>query len=233
MVIDSDVPRADNSEVALVRRCSRVATQDAARCCPTASMSSAVVVASASVSSASSRSSRTASAVTWRSAVRLASALLEAPLDARLGVQVVIRDERAEVVGGQRDQHGVDELAWSAGAVEGSPASAGDICLAHRSAIRAAWAARKSLNCRVTPLKSRRTRRQSRERDILGGGDLDRELHRGAAAPAVARPEHRAEHGERDHLQIDEHRDRARMRDRDAAVREQRDQDALRGGRAH
>src|SRR5579863_9697866 len=109
----------------------------------------------------------------------------------------------------------------------GSPASAGDICLAHKSAIRAAWAARKSLNCRVTPLKSRRSRRQSRERDIVGGADLNRELHGGSAAPAVARPEDRAEHGERDHLQIDEHRDRARMRDRDAAMREQRDQDSF------
>ena len=43
----------------------------------------------------------------------------EPPLDARLGIKVVIRDQRTEVVGGQRDQHGVDELAGSAGAIEG------------------------------------------------------------------------------------------------------------------
>jgi hypothetical protein len=32
---------------------------------------------------------------------------------------MVIGDERPEVVGGQRDQHGVDELPGAAGAIEG------------------------------------------------------------------------------------------------------------------
>ena len=38
--------------------------------------------------------------------------------------------------------------------------------------------ARKSLNCRVTPLKSRRTRRQFSEGGILDRRNLDRELRR-------------------------------------------------------
>ena len=43
----------------------------------------------------------------------------EPALDAGLRVEVVIGDQGTEVVGGQRDQHGVDELAWPAGAIEG------------------------------------------------------------------------------------------------------------------
>ena len=42
----------------------------------------------------------------------------ESALDAGLRVQVVIGDEGTEVVGGQRDQHGIDELARPAGAIE-------------------------------------------------------------------------------------------------------------------
>ena len=118
-MIDSDVPRADDSEVALVRRCSRAATEDAARCCPTASMSSAVMVASGQ------RLLGVEPLLTHRLGGDLAECgeigerLAEPPLDARLRVQVVIGDQGTEVVGGQRDQHGVDELARSAGAIEG------------------------------------------------------------------------------------------------------------------
>jgi len=35
---------------------------------------------------------------------------VETALQARLGVEVVVRDERAEVVGAQGDEDGVDEL---------------------------------------------------------------------------------------------------------------------------
>lgn len=44
---------------------------------------------------------------------------LEAPLQAGTRIEVVIGDQRPEVVGGQGDQHGVDELTWSARAIEG------------------------------------------------------------------------------------------------------------------
>src|ERR1017187_6819880 len=188
-------------------------------------MSSAVVVASARVSSASRRSSRTASAVTCRRAVRLVSAVSSrrsSPVPASRWWYATSGRKSSAV---RATRTALTNWRGPRARSRGSPVSAGDVCLAHKSAIRAAWAARKSLNCRVTPLKSRGTRRQSRERGILDGGDLDRELHRGAAAPAVTRPEHGAEHGERDHLQIDEYRDRARVRDRDPAVGEQGDQD--------
>jgi hypothetical protein len=45
--------------------------------------------------------------------------LLEAALDSRAGVEMVVRDQRPEVVSGERDQDGVDELARSPGAVGG------------------------------------------------------------------------------------------------------------------
>ena len=45
--------------------------------------------------------------------------LLEPALDAGARIEVVVGDQRAEVVSGQRDQHGVDELAWSPSAVVG------------------------------------------------------------------------------------------------------------------
>ena len=47
---------------------------------------------------------------------------LEPAFDARAGVEMVVGDQRPEVVRGQRDEHGVDELAGSAGAIDGAPA---------------------------------------------------------------------------------------------------------------
>jgi hypothetical protein len=45
--------------------------------------------------------------------------LLEPALDTRAGVEMVVGHERPEVVGGQCDEHGIDELPGSAGAIEG------------------------------------------------------------------------------------------------------------------
>jgi len=47
--------------------------------------------------------------------------LLQAALDPGARVEMVIGDQRAEVVSGERDQYGIDELARSPGAVGGLP----------------------------------------------------------------------------------------------------------------
>ena len=118
-MIDSDVPRADNSDVALESRRSRVATHGRGQ----------VLADRLDVVSRRGRELQGFLGVEPLLADGLGGHLAEggevgerlgeAPLDARLGIKVVIRDQRAEVVGGQRDQHSIDELAGSAGAVGG------------------------------------------------------------------------------------------------------------------
>ena len=45
--------------------------------------------------------------------------VLQPALDAGTGIEMVVGDQRPEVVRGQRDEHRVDELTRSSGAVEG------------------------------------------------------------------------------------------------------------------
>jgi hypothetical protein len=44
---------------------------------------------------------------------------VETAFDARAGVEMVVGDQRPEVVGGERDEYGIDELPGSASAIEG------------------------------------------------------------------------------------------------------------------
>jgi hypothetical protein len=103
MVIESDVPRADDSEVALERRCSRVATHDAARRWPTGVEAFLAHRLGAHLAERGEVGQR----------------LLQPAFHARSRLEVVIGDQRPEVVSGERDQDGVHELARSAGVVEG------------------------------------------------------------------------------------------------------------------
>ena len=64
---------------------------------------------------------------------------LEAALDPRVRIEMVVGDQRAEVVGGQCDQDGIDELAGSPSAVRRLAGVSRRYLPRPKSAIRAAW----------------------------------------------------------------------------------------------
>ena len=116
-MIDSDVPRADDLEVALESRCSRV--RHAARgetvpdgvevVCGRGGELDRLIRIEALLADGLGSCLAEGAQVAERS--------LEASLHVVLGIEVVICDQGAKVVRAQRDEHRIDELARPAGAI--------------------------------------------------------------------------------------------------------------------